>query len=134
MRKIDTIVIHASDTPPSMDVDAAEIRRWHVEDNGWRDIGYHWVVRRSGELEAGRPEPEPGAHVAGHNAHSIGICMVGGRKEGGGPDSNYTLAQWSTLHELLANLAERFPDAKVVGHRDLDSSKACPCFDAKVLL
>lgn len=132
-REIDLIVLHCSATRPSSDVDADRIRRWHMRDNNWRDIGYHWVIRRSGELETGRDESDPGAHVRGHNANSIGICMVGGIDENGLPDSNFTLEQWNTLRSLLYDVLGRYPGSRIVGHRDLDAGKACPCFDAKVL-
>lgn len=129
MRDIDHIIIHAADTPPDMDVGAEEIRDWHVNGNGWRDIGYHWVIRRNGDVEPGREESVVGAHVAGHNANSIGICLVGGRGPDGGDDCNYTAAQWRALERLVAEVSERYPQADVKGHRDF-SSKACPCFDA----
>ena len=128
MRRIDKIIIHASDTPADMDVGAEEIREWHVDGNGWRDIGYHWVIRRSGRIEPGRDESVVGAHVAGKNANSIGVCLVGGRGADGSDDCNYTAAQWASLASLVGELQERFPDASVSGHRD-HSSKACPCFD-----
>lgn len=105
MRTIDSIIIHCAYTPPGMDIGATEIRRWHVEERGWKDIGYHYVVRRDGDVEPGRDldgdgdvVEEVGAHAAGHNAHSIGICLVGGRAEDDqAPDCNFTPAQWSSL-------------------------------------
>jgi hypothetical protein len=56
----------------------AEIRRWHVQQRGWRDIGYHWVIDRDGAVAPGRKETEVGAHVEGHNRGTIGICLLGG--------------------------------------------------------
>lgn len=129
MRDINRIVIHCAATKPSMDIGAAEIRRWHVDGNGWRDIGYHFIIRRNGRLERGRPVPEAGAHVAGHNADSIGICLVGGLNEQGQPDANFTRAQWRELDSLVQALAAGYSITEVCGHRDLDSRKACPCFD-----
>jgi len=76
---IQKLIIHCADTPPNMDVGAEEIRRWHVEGNGWSDIGYHYVIRRCGLIETGRDESTPGAHVRGHNTGSIGVCMVAAR-------------------------------------------------------
>lgn len=131
MRKVKDIILHCSYTRPTHDVDVETIRRWHVEDRGWRDIGYHWVIRRSGQIQPGRPESEPGAHVAGHNSNSIGVCLVGGMAEdSSAPDCNYTAAQWAALAWLVADILERHPDAKVSGHRDY-AAKECPCFDAK---
>ena len=133
MRNIDTIVLHMSYTPPSRDIGAADIRRWHVNDQGWRDIGYHWVIRRGGAIEQGRPETERGAHVAGHNAHSLGICLVGGRAEDAQVvECNYTLHQWDALRELLSELSIRYPLARIVGHNDL-VARGCPGFNAKTL-
>ena len=123
MREINTIIIHAAATPADMDIGAAEIDRWHKE-RGWSGIGYHYVIRRDGSLETGRPEAEIGAHAYGHNGDSIGVCMVGGK-----PDCNYTSAQWACLESLAGYLVERH-GAKLIGHRDV-SAKPCPMFDVK---
>lgn len=131
MRKINLIVIHCSYTVPAADIGAAEIRDWHINDNRWSDIGYHYVIRRNGALEDGRPLERPGAHVAGHNADSIGICLVGGQAAEGGDDCNYTSAQWKTLDSLVAYLRGRFPDARLRGHRDFTRAKTCPVFDVQ---
>ena len=131
MRPIDTIVIHCTATPAGRDVSASDIRRWHRE-RGWRDIGYHWVVRLDGTVEPGRDESQPGAHVAGHNARSIGVCYAGGvAADGRTPADTRTEAQKVSLRALAARLRARYPEARVVGHRDLDPSKACPSFDAR---
>ena len=135
MRKIDHIVVHCAATRPSADVGAAEIRRWHVSGNGWRDIGYHYVIRRSGAVESGRPLEQAGAHVSGHNAGSIGVCLAGGLDAAGKSAAEYTAEQWTALRELLGRLAGRFPDAKILGHRDFPGvKKDCPCFDVRAWL
>jgi len=132
MREITHIVIHCSATPPSMDIGADEIRRWHTEERKWTDIGYHFVVRRNGTLEKGRPLDRPGAHVRGKNATSIGICYVGGVSESGKAEDNRTADQSRTLFAAVSSLTERWPDAEVLGHRDFPGvTKACPCFDVK---
>jgi len=125
MRPIEGIVIHCADTPASMDIGADEIRAWHRE-RGWRDIGYHWVIRRDGTVEAGQPEQEPGAHVAGHNSRTIGVCLVGGK---GG--ANFTAHQWAALEAKVAELVAKYPGVTVKGHRDYDQHKECPCFDVR---
>lgn len=78
MREINLIVVHCTYSRPSMDIGVEEIRKWHVEGNSWTDIGYHYVIRRDGTIEDGRPIERPGAHVKGHNSNSIGIAWVGG--------------------------------------------------------
>lgn len=131
MRRVDTIIVHCSYTPPSMDIGAEEIRRWHVEDNGWSDIGYHFVQRRNGIWEPGRPIERAGAHAKGYNGKSIGLCMVGGMAESDKrPDCNFTAAQWDGLSPFVLALLRRFTKACVKGHRDVDPHRACPTFDA----
>lgn len=129
MIEINEIFMHCSATNPKADIDAATIRKWH-KDRGWRDIGYHYVIKRDGTLETGRPLTQTGAHAKGHNRNSIGICMVGGVDTKGRADSNFTRAQWKTAEELVEDLTKKYPNAKVRGHREV-SSKACPSFDAE---
>jgi|TARA_R110000823_G_C15836393_1_gene490728 N-acetylmuramoyl-L-alanine amidase len=122
MRKIDTVIIHCADTPPEMDIGAKEIRHWHVDERGWDDIGYHYVIRRNGEIEMGRQESVQGAHCSGHNATSLGICMVG--------DSAFTGAQFHSLRKLVEELQRRYDLSAVAGHYEY-SSKTCPNFDVQ---
>lgn len=130
MRNIDHLVVHCSATRPKMDIGAAEIRRWHVDGNGWADIGYHYVIRRDGQLELGRPIETAGAHVAGHNATSIGICLVGGIDDALRPQNNFMRAQFERLNALLSELRAQFPMTRILGHRDYPGvAKDCPCFD-----
>ena len=125
---IEKIVVHCADTPADMDIGADEIERWHL-DRGWADIGYHYVIRRDGVPEFGRPEGIQGAHVRGHNRNSLGICLVGGKGM-----FNFTAIQMFALQELFMTLSKRYPDAEWFGHRDLDTGKACPQFDVKAFL
>lgn len=126
------IVIHCSATPPNVKVDRAVIDRWHRE-RGFLKIGYHFVIKRDGVVEEGRPIDQIGAHVEGFNAQSIGICMAGGCKVGEKgalvPDNNFTDPQWSALRTLVVRMQTLFPNAKVVGHTDLNPNKACPSFN-----
>lgn len=142
MRKIDLLVIHCSATRPKSDIGAAEIDKMHKA-NGWNRIGYHYVIRRNGAIEAGRPEAHIGAHTKGHNANSIGICLVGGLNEEGQPEDNFTDAQYLTLRFMVQALAAKYDLSyrQVAGHRDLSPDldgdgvieshewvKLCPCF------
>jgi N-acetylmuramoyl-L-alanine amidase len=126
------IAIHCSATRPSQDVGAADIRKWHKA-QGWSDVGYHFVIRRNGKIEKGRAVDAVGAHVAGFNASSVGVCMVGGvsQKDFTKAENNFTKEQWASLKKLVADLSARYPKAKVRGHRDFPKvNKACPSFDA----
>lgn len=134
MRSITEIIIHCSATSPAMNIGAKEIRAWHTarppQGNGWSDIGYHGVIRRDGLLESGRMLNKAGAHCTGHNAHSVGICLVGGVDAKGRPENNFTPEQWATLARTVQDLLRTFPKAKVWGHNDF-SAKACPCFNVR---
>lgn len=112
-----------------MNIGVREIREWH-KDRGWSDIGYHYVIRRSGNIELGRSLNRQGAHVFGHNHNSVGICLIGGVDEDGEPQNNYTNDQLMMLRLLIDGLKSQFKKAKVLGHRDFPGvAKDCPCFD-----
>lgn len=141
MRTITLLIIHCSAVRPDQTSSAKEIDAWHRR-LGWKGIGYHYVVRRDGTIETGRPEAQVGAHCSGHNKHSIGVCYEGGLDANGMPADTRTEVQKAALHRLVAELHQRYPKALILGHRDLspdlnhdgritpnEYSKACPCFD-----
>ena len=121
------IVVHCSAVRPDQTSSAADIDKWHRQDNHWKCIGYHYVIRRDGSIEPGRPEWMVGAHCLNHNAHSIGICYEGGYDARGQPEDTRTDAQKAAMRQLLEQLHRRYPRAMIVGHNDLDPSKPCPC-------
>ena len=110
-----------------MDVDAETIDRWHRERGGLK-IGYHYVIKRDGTVETGRELEEVGAHAKGHNAISVGICLIGGLSEDNEPENNFTDEQWDALGTLVDSLKAKYPEASVIGHNDV-SDKACPTFN-----
>ncbi|WP_305862506.1 N-acetylmuramoyl-L-alanine amidase [Helicobacter cholecystus] len=128
MRKIEKIIIHCSATPPESNIGVSEIDTWHKE-RGWRGCGYHYVIKRDGEIQKGRKEEEIGAHCKGFNAKSIGICLVGGVDKNGKAKDTKTKKQEESLKALLKELLEKFEGSVVLGHRDLDKNKECPSFD-----
>ena len=127
MRTISFIIIHCSAVKPDQTSSAAQIDTWHRRDNHWKyGIGYHYVIRRDGTIEPGRPEWMIGAHCKNHNAHSIGVCYEGGLDIRGQPDDTRTEAQKATMRKLLEELHARYPHAVILGHRDLNPGKDCP--------
>lgn len=123
MRPISSIIIHCSDTPASMDIGAHEIDTWHKL-RGWLCIGYHFVVRRGGSVELGRPIAMVGAHCYGNNANSIGICLVGSK-------GDHTSEQWNRAVVLVGDLLHQLglPVTAIHGHREFNPGKTCPDFD-----
>jgi N-acetyl-anhydromuramyl-L-alanine amidase AmpD len=142
-RKTDFIVVHCSASGPDSDIGVDEIDQWH-KDRGWDGIGYHAVIRRSGEIEFGRHFDVAGSHVKGQNYRSVGLCLVGGVDERGEPENNFTHDQFESLRALLDMLQRAYPNAAVLGHRDLSPDldgdglvseaewlKDCPCFSVR---
>lgn len=142
MKAINKLVVHCSATRATSDIGASTIRQWHKR-QGWIDIGYHYVIKRDGTVEKGRPDDRPGAHVSGHNGDSLGICMVGGvAPDGKTAENNFTPVQFTALGALLDSLKASHPKARICGHRDLSPDKngdgkvtsnewlkQCPSFD-----
>lgn len=127
----DWLVVHCAATKPSMNIGVKDIEKWHRA-QGWVAVGYHFVIRRDGTVETGRPVDTVGAHAVGVNGNSVGICLAGGIDDKGNPEDNFTSAQYVALKELLVTLKKSYPTAKVIGHRDVPGTKkACPSFDAK---
>lgn len=127
MRKITQIIIHCSATPAGRKVTVADIDRWHRA-RGFNGIGYHYLIDLEGNVHPGRPLDLAGAHCSGHNAHSIGICYVGGCNAAMQPADTRTPPQKQALRALVHTLLQRFPGATVHGHREF-AAKACPSFD-----
>lgn len=129
MRTINKIIIHCSATPEGKPVTVEQIRLYHMNHNGWTDIGYHYVIYADGSIHPGRPVAQPGAHCKGHNADSIGICYVGGlTADGSAPKDTRTPQQKAAMVALVHQLRERYGQHITVhGHYEF-ANKACPCF------
>ena len=128
-RMINEIIIHCTATPEGRDYTVDDIRRWHKA-RGFSDVGYHYVIYRNGHIMDGRDVDLVGAHCAGHNTNSIGVCYVGGMDAANkNPKDTRTLAQKATLLSLLMDLRKLYPRARIRSHRDF-ANKACPSFDA----
>lgn len=129
-KNIRKIFIHCSATKEGQDFDAATIKKWHLN-QGWSDIGYHYVIQLDGTIERGRPESKVGSHVRGHNTGSIGVVYVGGVDKDMKPKDTRTEAQLKAMARLVGDLVKAYPGARVLGHRDAPAAKACPSFDVK---
>jgi N-acetyl-anhydromuramyl-L-alanine amidase AmpD len=116
-RKVtDMIVLHHTGGS-DMDASAPQIDRWH-KCNGWAGIGYHYVIRKDGTIEKGRPDWTVGAHAYGENGHTIGVHLSGSFGV-----AKPTEAQIESTAMLLANLCTDYglpmDEDHIVGHRDL---------------
>lgn len=128
MRRIDEIILHCSATKEGQDIKADTIRRWHLK-RGFKDIGYHYVIDLDGTVETGRPVAQVGAHTEGHNAHSIGICYIGGVDSKNKPKDTRTESQRNSMLGLVTAILAAYPTvSRITGHRRY-ANKACPSFD-----
>lgn len=124
------LVVHHSASP--RDTTSVEtIRRWHVEDRKWNDIGYHWVITADGKVHTGRPLTRQGAHAPKVNSLSWGVCVVGDNTK---PGQRWNEAQEDSLLDLLGAVRLLQPDIEVIGHRDTGQATECPGLDIKTWL
>lgn len=123
----DAIFVHCSATPPTMDIGRETIEMWHKQ-QGWLAIGYHFIIKRDGTVEEGRPVNVVGSHVKDWNSKSVGVCLVGGINAKGQFEANFTTAQMNSLRNKLADLKVLYPQAEIKAHHDV-APKACPSFD-----
>ena len=130
-RKISLLVLHCTDTRPDQDFTIEKLMASHRARGFGTCPGYHLYVRRDGSLFYCRPVSERGCHVKGYNAISIGICYEGGHSCS--PEykheDNRTAGQMVVLDEIFTLLHAIYPDARIVGHCELNPCKACPCLD-----
>lgn len=119
----DMIVIHHTGNAKDDDLSATDIHEIHLA-NGWAGIGYHYVIRKNGAIELGRPVNCIGAHAEGENSHSIGIHFSGNFE-----DAEPTKKQIESGAILIAWLCEKYgidcTRSNIVGHRELMAT-ACP--------
>lgn len=108
----------------------AEVRRWHMQDRGWFDIGYHFVIDRNGTIAHGRDVSRVGAHTQGHNAGTIGIALFGGFGSAATDRfrDHFTPEQDRALRGLIDKLRAQYGPLALSGHNQW-AAKACPGFN-----
>lgn len=128
-RKITGIIMHCTATPEGKTYCVEDIRRWHI-DQGYSDIGYHYVVTLDGEVCEGRDVDIIGAHCKGHNTGTIGIAYVGGCDAAMHAKDTRTKKQKEALLSLVKKLKSMYKlkTTDIHGHYEY-AAKACPSFD-----
>lgn len=135
MRQIKRIFVHCTAGPQTQTVE--QIKKYWKNVNKWDNPGYHYIIKPDGEIVNLQPESKPSNGVAGYNSTAINVCYIGGVDKQGRAVDNRTDAQKASLVKILTELKSRYPDAVIMGHRDIwgpDSrkwKKMCPCFNAK---
>lgn len=144
MRKIDYIVVHCTDSRPMQTIESLKA---HWRSLGWKAPGYHYVIMMDGTLYSLADEDEVVNGVKGYNQNSIHIAYMGGRKHDGTESCTLNNKQQATLYRALLYQQARYPQAKIVGHRDLSPDldgngvieskewvKRCPLFDVNTFV
>ena len=126
-KKTNYIIVHSTNTKPNENLSARDIDEKHRK-RGLLKIGYHFVIKRDGSVDLGRPLCEVGAHLHEYDDQSVGICMVGGLNTRGVHAPDYSAQQQEALFVLIKTLKLTYKDAKVVGHSTLDKVE-CPSFN-----
>lgn len=146
MREIDLIVVHCSATREDRGFAEYDLDICHRQ-RGFDGIGYHFYIRKNGDIRTTRPVAKIGAHAGGHNLKSIGICYEGGLDCYGRSKNTMTEWQKHSLYVLIQTLLKDYPESRVCGHRDLSPDlngngeiepeewiKECPCFDVMLFI
>ena len=141
MRTIKYIVVDCSATRQNATVES--IQKYWRDTLKWKNPGYHYIIKPSGEIIQLLTEEKPSNGVAGYNSRSVNICYIGGITKDGKPEDNRTEEQKAAMCFLLQQLKERYPKAAIRGHRDFSPDlngngviepfewiKNCPCFNA----
>ena len=115
---LEYIVVHHTASTAKETVE--QIHNFHINNNAWAGIGYHFYIRKDGTIYKGRPEKYSGAHCENYNSVSLGICL-----EGNFEIEQPTEKQLTSLSELIQYLKKKYGNIQVVGHRDLNAT-ACP--------
>ncbi|MBL7748765.1 MAG: N-acetylmuramoyl-L-alanine amidase [Chitinophagaceae bacterium] len=132
-RNIKYIVVHCTATPPEAKVE--NIVRYWKEQLGWKNPGYHYIIKRNGEIVSLLSEDLVSNGVKNYNQQSVHISYIGGIDKNNKPVDNRTPEQKKAMFNKLVALSEKYPEAQIKGHRDFPGViKACPSFDVRTWL
>lgn len=141
MAELKYLMIHCTDTPEGRSISSDDIRKWHLEERGWKRVGYSDMIHLDGTLENLHPfdqnnyvdgyEITNGAR--GFNGCTRHVVYVGGRRGGKAYDTR-TNEQWEALETYVRYMILRHPQIQVLGHNDVDVKKACPSFNVEYWL
>lgn len=133
MRTIKYIVVHCTATPTDTTIES--ILRYWKEEKGWKNPGYHYIIKRNGEIVNLHPESQTSNGVEGYNKNAIHLSYIGGIDNKKNAIDNRTPAQVHAMFNKLVALGEKYPNAVILGHRDFPGvTKPCPSFDVKTWL
>ena len=129
LKSVRYIVVHCTATRCNKPFSVESLINCGVGKYG--QCSYHYYVRLDGTVVPLLPESVQGVHARGYNSCSLGVVYEGGLDVQGNADDTRTAEQKHTLYALLKELTRSYPEARIIGHRELPHvAKACPCFPA----
>lgn len=127
-RVVDTIFLHCSASDVESHDDISVMKRWHMVDNGWSRVGYHFFINKNGDIQEGCPIEQDPIAQKGHNKGSIAICLHGLKI------SKFTKQQLDSVKKLCKAITDSYDKKiRIRGHKEV-STKSCPVFDYKTTL
>ena len=131
MRDIKYIVIHCTDTLPTAEIEA--IQRYWREHLKWESPGYHYIIKKDGEVVQLLDEAKISNGVLGFNKNCINVCYIGGKNKSGKGADTRTKSQQHSLFDLIVELTERYPTAIIKGHGEFPNQggRTCPNFNVQ---
>ena len=134
-RPLSEVIVHGSETQSNKNIGSIEINNIHKK-LGHDGIVYHYVIRRDGRLQRGRPADRESEHTNSHNKFSLAVCLVGGINLPTGDvnpldnrsESAFTREQFTTLERFLEAFFMKVPGGLVFGHNELESDVDDPYF------
>lgn len=129
MRKIKYLVVHCTASPQTTTIDSIKN---HWKTIGWKQVGYHKIVKPNGEVVTLAHDDVITNGVKGYNSESLHVSYIGGIDSRLQPIDNRTQGQKDAISQVLHEWRRLYPGAIIQGHRDFPNvNKACPSFDAK---
>ncbi len=140
MARLKYLVIHCTATPEGREVSSGDIRHWHCDPkpkgNGWKQVGYTDMFHLNGGVERLADNNEDAEvdpweitnGAKGFNSVSRHIVYVGGVDKNFQPKDTRTEAQKAAMEKYVKNFHRKHPEVRIIGHRRLNASKACPSF------
>jgi N-acetylmuramoyl-L-alanine amidase len=126
-RRVEKVFLHCSDSDYKIHDDISIIRKWHVEENKWSDVGYHFFIKKDGTIQEGRKLDRIPAAQVGHNTGSIAICLSG--------KIDFTQKQFKSLFNLCLQIDTAYKSAITFhGHKEVAPGRSCPNFDYQKVL
>jgi N-acetylmuramoyl-L-alanine amidase len=135
---INKIIVHQTDAPDNDAFTPYEIAQYHVNDNDWAGIGYHYVIVDSGQIYLTQKANKISYHASGSNTNSIGVAITGDHRLNNPSIENEDLIskkEYKSLIYLLAKLKEKYniPYENIIGHNETTTLKSCPNLNMDVV-